>query len=39
MEKVADIFDKGDGLVDAKEFMAALRFDGRKVLQFVTLCN
>uniref|UniRef100_A0A915B3J8 Microtubule-actin cross-linking factor 1 n=1 Tax=Parascaris univalens TaxID=6257 RepID=A0A915B3J8_PARUN len=32
MEKVADEFDKGDGLIDAKEFMARLRSDFGKKL-------
>lgn len=30
MGKVADEFDKGDGLISAKEFMNALRFDPKK---------
>lgn len=30
MAKVADEFDKGDGLISAKEFMNALRFDPKK---------
>ncbi|VDK31973.1 unnamed protein product [Gongylonema pulchrum] len=32
MEKVADEFDKGDGMIDAKEFMAKLRSDYSKKL-------
>lgn len=31
MQKVADVFDKGDGMIDAKEFMSKLRYDYRKV--------
>ncbi|CAI5438399.1 unnamed protein product [Caenorhabditis angaria] len=27
MEKVADLFDKGDGMINSKEFINALRFD------------
>lgn len=27
MDKVADLFDKGDGLINSKEFINALRFD------------
>ncbi|TKR92402.1 hypothetical protein L596_007064 [Steinernema carpocapsae] len=30
MERVADVFDKGDGMISSKEFMEALRFDPRK---------
>lgn len=32
MGRVADEFDKGDGLISAKEFMNALRFDPKKVI-------
>ncbi|MFH4976436.1 hypothetical protein AB6A40_003145 [Gnathostoma spinigerum] len=32
MEKVADVFDKGDKMIDAKEFMAKLRSDYMKKL-------
>lgn len=31
MEKVADEFDKGDGMIDSKEFMAKLRSEFSKV--------
>ncbi|CEF68106.1 Short stop [Strongyloides ratti] len=30
MEKVADVFDKGDGFIDAREFIKLLRIDPRK---------
>uniref|UniRef100_A0A0K0FXT7 Short stop (inferred by orthology to a D. melanogaster protein) n=1 Tax=Strongyloides venezuelensis TaxID=75913 RepID=A0A0K0FXT7_STRVS len=30
MEKVADIFDKGDGFIDAREFIRVLRIDPKK---------
>jgi Ca2+-binding EF-hand superfamily protein len=30
MGRVADEFDKGDGMISAKEFMNALRFDPKK---------
>lgn len=32
MGRVADEFDKGDGMISAKEFMNALRFDPKKVI-------
>lgn len=32
MARVADEFDKGDGMISAKEFMNALRFDPKKVI-------
>lgn len=31
MERVSDEFDKGDGMIDSKEFMAKLRFEFSKV--------
>lgn len=34
MEKVADEFDKGDGMIDSKEFMARLRSEFAKVIKF-----
>uniref|UniRef100_A0A0N5A2H2 GAR domain-containing protein n=1 Tax=Parastrongyloides trichosuri TaxID=131310 RepID=A0A0N5A2H2_PARTI len=30
MEKVADLFDKGDGMINAREFVKALRIDPKK---------
>lgn len=39
MEKVADEFDKGDGMIDAKEFMARLRSDFGKVVSESLLMN
>ncbi|KAK6730474.1 hypothetical protein RB195_007126 [Necator americanus] len=33
MNKVADLFDKGDGLINSKEFIDALRFDRTRALK------
>lgn len=38
MEKVADEFDKGDGMIDSKEFMAKLRSDFSKVFSYILHC-
>ena len=32
MARVANEFDKGDGKISAKEFMNALRYDPKKVI-------
>ncbi|KAK5967310.1 Growth-Arrest-Specific Protein 2 domain protein, partial [Trichostrongylus colubriformis] len=36
MNKVADLFDKGDGLINSKEFIDALRFDRTRELKPLT---
>ncbi|KAK6045419.1 hypothetical protein COOONC_17076 [Cooperia oncophora] len=36
MNKVADLFDKGDGLINSKEFIDALRFDRSRELKPLT---
>ncbi|WKX89695.1 hypothetical protein Q1695_008943 [Nippostrongylus brasiliensis] len=36
MNKVADLFDKGDGLINSKEFIDALRFDRSRELKPMT---
>ncbi|KAJ1362931.1 hypothetical protein KIN20_022656 [Parelaphostrongylus tenuis] len=36
MNKVADLFDKGDGLINSKEFIDALRFDRIRELKPLT---
>lgn len=32
MNKVADEFDKGDGMISTREFMNALRYDPKKMV-------